>query len=253
LSDSIWTRCAGPSNARRLTGTFRRAVEAQFRNSTRKLVDTDEEQALLEELVDAHAKPPVPAGFENLHYLLSTPFRHPPLRHGSRFGARAERGILYGARELRAAFAEVAYYRLVFLEGSAADLGTVQVELTSFAFGIEAQRAIDLSRKPFDAHQARISSPVSYQHSELLGREMRAAGVQACLYLSARARPRAVNVAVFENVFRPRRPTDERRWVCASTRARVELRADRLLGREERYLFEREQFLVDGALPVPAT
>src|SRR5207253_10794125 len=69
---------------------FRRVVEAQFRNSTRKLVDSDDEQRALEELLDAKAKLSVPAGFEGLHYLLYTPFRHPPLRHGSRFGRSEE-------------------------------------------------------------------------------------------------------------------------------------------------------------------
>src|SRR5205807_8348452 len=153
MSPSIWTRCAGPSEARRLSGRFRRVVEAQFRNSTRKLVDSDEEQRVLEELLDARAKLPVPAGFEGLHYLLYTPFRRPPLRNGSRFGTRRERGILYAARELPTAFAEISYYRLVFLEGSAAPLGTIAVELTAFSFGIAARRAVDLTKPPFRAFE----------------------------------------------------------------------------------------------------
>src|SRR3954463_13644598 len=169
MSPTIWTRCAGSSRKLRLSGTFRRVVEAQFRNSTRKLVDSDLEQAVLEELLDAHAKPPVPAEFEGLHYLLSTPFRHPPLRNGSRFGTRQERGILYGARELPTAFAEVAYYRLLFLEGTAAELGVVGVELTAFSFGISTPRAIDLTRAPFAEFEAELSSKTSYDAPQRLG------------------------------------------------------------------------------------
>jgi hypothetical protein len=252
MSPSIWTRCAGPSELRRLTGRFRRVVEAQFRNSTRKLVDSDEEQRSLEELLDAKAKLPVPAGFEGLHYLLYTPFRHPPLRHGSRFGTRHERGILYAARELPTALAEVAYYRLVFLEGTSASLSPIQVELTAFSFRIAAQRAIDLTVEPFRAFAQRISSPVSYADSQQLGQQMREAGAQACLYASARARGRAVNLAVFENVFRPRRPLDEERWTCTAARERVEFRAQRLVGQDESHAYERGQFLVNGRLPAPA-
>ena len=174
----------------RLAGRFRRVVEAQFRNSTRKLVDSDEEQRLLEELLDARAKLPVPAGFGGLHYLLYTPFRHPPLRNGSRFGTRRERGILYAARDLPTAFAEVAYYRLVFLGGTAAPIAPLLVELTAFSFRIAAARAVDLTEGPFREFQARISSPVSYDDSQRLGAEMREAGVQACLYVLARARER---------------------------------------------------------------
>lgn len=252
MSPSIWTRCAGPSRVRRLQGRYLRVVEAQFRNSTRKLVDSDEEQRVLEELIDARAKLPVPEGFEGLHYLLYTPFRHPPLRNGSRFGTRRERGILYAARELPTAFAEVAYYRLLFLEGTAARIAPLTVELTAFSFRISAARGVDLTEAPFREFEARISSPVSYADAQRLGAEMRADGVQACLYVSARARGQGVNLAVFENVFRPPRPLDEQRWSCTAAPERVEFRAQRLVGEDEGHAYERGQFLVNGKLPAPA-
>lgn len=56
-------------------------VESQEQVATLQLVDTLEEQALLEELLES-SKPPVPADAEPLHYLLKTPFRYPPLRWG---------------------------------------------------------------------------------------------------------------------------------------------------------------------------
>ena len=252
MSQTIWTRCAGPSRTRRLRGNFVRIVEAQFRNSTRKLVASDEEQRVLEELLDAHAKAPVPAGFAGLHYLLFTPFRHPPLRNGSRFGTRHQRGILYAAHELETGLAEVAYYRLVFLEGTAKDLGLLRTDLTAFWFGVSAGRGIDLSRAPFDAWEKQISSPVSYEASQRLGTEMREAGVEAFLYLSARARPPGLNLGVFANVFTPRRPTREERWSCVASRERVEFRSGSLLDVERAHAFPRSQFLVRGVLPAPA-
>lgn len=235
-----------------LAGRFHRVVEAQFRNSTRKLVDSDDEQRVLEELLDARAKAPVPPGFEDLHYLLYTPFRHPPLRNGTRFGTRYERGILYGSKALATAFAEVAYYRLLFLQGPREDLGPVPVQLTAFVFGIRARRAVDLARAPFSRRASQISAPDSYAHSQPLGAELRAAGIQACLYLSARAQPAALNLAVFDNVFVPKRPTREERFRCTADRARVELRSENLLGEQLRLVFLREQFLVSGRLPSPA-
>jgi len=84
MSSSIWTRCAGDSELKPLRLQPWRAVEAQHQLSTRKLVDSAEEQTLLEELIDG-AKPPETFGGK-FHYLLSTPFRYPPLPHGSRFG-----------------------------------------------------------------------------------------------------------------------------------------------------------------------
>jgi RES domain len=249
---SIWTRCAGTSELRPLRGRFRRLVEAQFRNSTRSLVDSDEEQGVLEQLIDAHAKAPVPVGFEDLHYLLYTPFRHPPLRNGSRFGTRQERGILYGARKLPTALAEVAYYRLVFLDGTRADLGELHTEHTAFRFGVQAERGVDLSESPFRAFEEAISSKIDYAASQALGADMRAARAEVALYVSARAAGREINVAVLENVFRPRQPIDEEAWRCTASRARVEFRSRTLIGEPERHAFERGQFEVGGRLPSPA-
>jgi hypothetical protein len=81
---------------------------------------------------------------------------------------------------------------------------------------------------------------------------MRADGVQACLYVSARAHPRSLNLAVFENVFDPPRPREERRWSCTASRSRVEFRSEQLLGAVVRHAFQRGQFEVDGKLPSPA-
>ena len=126
MSSDIWTQCAGPSEIRPLRLTPWRVVESQHQVATRKLVDTLDEQALLEELIDG-AKPP-DATNGRLHYLIATPFRYPPLKHGSRFGTAHERGIWYGAESVATAMAEVAYYRLVFLEGTTADLGRITVD-----------------------------------------------------------------------------------------------------------------------------
>ena len=75
MSSSIWTQCGARSSFRPLRLEPWRVVEAQHVNSTRKLVDRDDEQELLEALIDG-AKRPAPAGdrFTGLHYLLSTPF-----------------------------------------------------------------------------------------------------------------------------------------------------------------------------------
>src|SRR5438105_3620504 len=158
MSSSIWTRCAGVSRLGSLRLTPWRAVEAQHQVSTRKLVDSADEQILLEELIDRVKPADVTRG--RLHYLLSTPFRYPPLHHGSRFGGRHERGIWYGSETHRTVFAEVAYYRLVFLEGTRAELGVVTTQLTAFTVRARSTRGVDLVSAPFDAHRRPISSPV---------------------------------------------------------------------------------------------
>ncbi len=247
MSSSIWTRCGGVFELRLLRLTPWRVVEAQHLVSTRKLVDSVDEQILLEELIE-RAKPPDPTGGK-LHYLLSTPFRYPPLRHGSRFGNRRERGIWYGSETPRTAFAEVAYYRLLFLEGTRADLGTVTTQLTAFTVRAQSARAIDLVVEPFAAYRRTISSPVSYTQTQKLGAAMRADGVELFRYPSARDPEHGANVGVFlPSVFGTSKPRKLETWHCTASHARVEC-ARRDYFERQVFVFARELFLVAGTLP----
>jgi hypothetical protein len=225
-------------------------VEAQHQVSTRKLVDSAEEQALLEELIDGVKPPDRTDG--KLHYLLFTPFRYPPLRHGSRFGGRRERGIWYGSLEQRGAFAEVAYYRMLFLEGTRAELGTVETALTAFTASVRTARGIDLTAPPFDAHRRAIASPMSYASSQALGTAMRSTGVEAFKYPSARDIEGGINVGVFAPAaFGSAKPKSFETWHCFASRERAEVAPGGYFKRDT-YAFPRTQFLVRGVLPSPA-
>lgn len=250
MSSGIWTQCEGASRFRLLRLVAWRVVEAQHQVSTRKLVDTLAEQALLEELIDT-AKPPDRTG-GRLHYLLSTPFRYPPLAHGSRFASRYERGIWYGSEGLRAALAEVAYYRLVFLDGTRANLGIVTTELTAFTVRVSSERGIDLVALPFDAHRASIASPSAYGETQALGRAMRAANVELFRYPSARDTEGGINVGILSPAaFSATKPRSMETWRCTATRAWVEI-VKRDYFEPSAFSFAREAFLVDGGLPAPA-
>ncbi len=250
MSSSIWTRCAGDSELRPLRLSPWRVVEAQHQLSTRKLVDSADEQALLEELIDGVKPPDLTGG--RLHYLLFTPFRYPPLPHGSRFGGRRERGIWYGSMDRRAVFAEVAYYRLLFLEGTRASLGTVETPLTAFTAAVRTARGIDLAAPPFDAHRRAIASPRSYASCQALGTAMRVAGVEAFTYPSARDAEGGINVGVFApSVFGSAKPKSFETWHCFASRELVEVTPSGYFKRDT-FAFPRAQFLVQGILPSPA-
>src|SRR5688500_12281449 len=250
MSSSIWTECAGDSEIRPLVLDAWRVVESQHQIATRKLVQTDAEQQLLEELIDA-VKPPY-ATRRRLHYLLATPFRYPPLRYGSRFGTRAERGIWYGAETRPTAFAEIAYYRLLFLEGTQAKLTPLEIDLTAFRASIRTGRGVDLSVPPFLTWVDVLASPSSYEATQALGSAMRGARVEAFRYVSARDAARGINVGVFDPaVFGRRQPRALETWRCTATRERVEVTRRDYFQRAS-FAFPREQFLVDGVLPAPA-
>jgi len=225
-------------------------VESQHQVSTRKLVDSADEQALLEQLIDG-AKPPDLTG-GRLHYLLFTPFRYPPLPHGSRFGRRHRRGIWYGSLGRRTAFAEVAYYRLLFLEGTQASLETITTPLTAFRASLRTTHGVSLDAPPFVSYRDMIASPVSYADSQALGDAMRDAGVEAFTWPSARDADGGSNVGAFvPNVFGRAKPTSLESWHCAASRERVDVTRSDYFQRET-FEFPRAQFLVAGTLPFPA-
>ena len=249
MSSSIWTQCAGASSVGPLAGTAWRVVEAQHQISTRKLVDSAEEQMVLEALIET-AKPPMRT--PRLHPLLATPFRYPPLRYGSRFGTRHEPGLWYGSEDQRTLFAEAAYYRFVFLEGTRADLGLLTTWHTVFTVQIRTEGGIDLTSRAFNRFRSAISSPASYAASQMLGRDLRDSGVEAARYYSARDLQDGVNLVVLAGAaFGQARPREFQTWHAVATRTRVEfLRRDWTETRA--HVYPRDQFLVDGALPAPA-
>jgi len=251
MSPSIWTQCAERFEPQRLSGPAWRAVESQHVTSTRKLVDSDDEQQVLEALIDT-AKPPWPSGrrFVGLHYLLATPFRHPPLRYGSRFGTRRERGIFYCAEGQATVLAEKAYYVLLFLEGTDADIEPLTRPLTVFQVRLSTRKGADLTQAPFDVHVERISSPASYADSQPLGASMREAGVAGFRFTSARDPEGGANLGLFEPVFTTKQPANAEQWICTATRARVELKPGPAVMRS-RTSFPRAVFESDGVLPMP--
>ncbi len=253
MAKELWERCGGPETVRRISGKAWRIVEGQHVISTRKLVDSREEQELLESLIEK-SKPPMPANpeYERLHYLLATPFRYPPLRHGSRFSTRNEPAIWYGSTRLRTALAETAYYRLLFLEGTAADLGPLVLELTAFTAQYRSSRGVDLSRSPFDAHREALASPDTYTEPQQLGAAMRAAGVEAFRYRSARDSAGGVNVGLFTpRTFTSKLPGSPEGWSAVLDRVAVEF-VKKDFFTKATFRFPREQFLVNGKLPSPA-
>jgi hypothetical protein len=250
MSSAIWTQCAGDSERRPLRVTAWRVVEAQHEVSTRKLVDSADEQALLESLIE-RVKPPA-IGSARQHYLLTTPFRYPPLRHGSRFGTRTERGLWYGSETLRTAFVEVAYYRLLFLEGTRAALAPLSASLTAFSVRAHTANGVDLVAPPFAAFRDAIASPASYVTSQALGAAMRAAGVELFRFPSARDAD-GVNIAAFTpTVFGRAEPRGLQRWHAVASTEMVEFTRRDLRRAPEHVAVRRDALLVDGTLPRPA-
>ena len=229
-------------NIRRLTAKPWRAVEAQHKVVTRKLVDSMEEQYLLEELLDLKKPPYQQTANTHKHYLLTTPFRYPPLKYGSRFGGRHQRGIWYGSAKVNTALCEVAYYRFIFLEDSEADLGTVYADLTVFRASVKTSRGIDLTREPYLKLKSKLTHSSNYTLTQELGTKMRDENIQAFRFFSARDKDNGVNIAVLSaQAFDHDKPLTSMRWHCIANHDRVEFVNQDILNQTQ-LEFKRDYF-----------
>jgi hypothetical protein len=214
-----WWHAAAPA-----THTAWRGVEAQHIVATLKLVDSLEEQDLLEQLLEA-SKPPTPREAPpEQHYLLTTPFRYRS-PHPSRFRKPHEAGLWYGAVELSTACTEVAYWRWRFLMDSDGLRDRELVtEHTFFQATIEARRLIDLTSPPWSAHADTWRLSRDYGACHQLAGAAREQGVDALLYASARVPdpPGGRCLAVFTpQVLSLPQPVPQQTWVCKVTRQRA--------------------------------
>jgi RES domain len=238
-----WTQHALESNAREYAGSLWRVVEAQHTASTMALVDSLEEQAQLESILE-ESKPPLAAGSEKLHYLLATPFRYRP-RHGSRFRAPFEPGVWYGAEALRTAFAEKSYWRLRFLLDSPQTPDLRPVPHTAFSASIRAA-AIDLTERPLVRDRATWTHRTDYAPTQALAAVARQAGIETIRYESVRDPKHDACVAVLTpGAFQRTRPRHDQTWFIAAARTRV--RCAREPGGEPGWEFTREQLIGPGS------
>ncbi len=217
---TTWTPPALASEAHPYARTLHRVVEAQHLASTMRLVDSLEEQSLLESVLE-QSKPALPAGTRALHYLLATPFRYRP-HLGSRFRAPLESGVWYAAEALRTALAEKSYWRLRFLLDSPGTPELKAVPHTAFRAAVRTRLALDLTREPFARERAVWMHPSDYSATQALATAARAAGLQCLRYASVRDPEHAACVAVLTPaVFARTRPRDAHTWFIAAGRERV--------------------------------
>ncbi|GAA3969979.1 RES family NAD+ phosphorylase [Allohahella marinimesophila] len=250
-----------------IQGLLYLVVESQEQVATIGLVDNLDEQAALEALLE-DSKPPRPPAAAKLHYLLATPFRYPPLRHGSRFGRSHEPSLLYGGSNIAVTLAEIAYYRCLFLADIKvpfADGLTTQHLLFSAKY--RCARGVQLQTDSWGDLHSELTSPVDYSRTQSLGSEMRENSVEAFEFLSARGLQAelselpytaeqgytGINVALFvpQALAKPK-PHSQQNMIVTTSPEKVQLLLESHDGRHQPFSFDSACFLVEGVLPTPA-
>ena len=177
------------------------------------LVDTLEEQALLEQILD-DSKPKVPAECRNLHYLLFTPFRYrASYPRGSRFRrAGVTPGVFYASQQAATAVAEMAFWRLLFYaESPETPWPANPGEYTAFSVRYSAGTGLDLTRPALNRDAETWTHPTDYSPCQALADIAREAKVLAIRYQSARTAGQ--NIALLScAAFASRAPVERQGW-----------------------------------------
>lgn len=249
MSD-IWDVVGGKAFIQAISGYGFRLVESQETIATMEIVSNLEKQSILEEMLDSDSKPSYRAGTEHLHYLLSTPFRYPPLKHGSRFGGRFEPSLFYGGTSELVALCEAAFYRFYFYNDMeyAPKHEFIQSQHTLFKFQYKSNTGVKLQDDPFNRYEDILRDPINYKPTQKLGTKMRKANVKAFEYRSSRDQSRNINIALFDaSSLISRKPMDEKSCLCQLSKSELVFSIERKITK-----FSMSEFLVNGSLPIPA-
>jgi hypothetical protein len=220
MSLPIWTPAALRSEAHPRSGRCWRLVEAQHRVSTMKLVDTLDEQALLEDEIE-RTKPPGPPECAGLHYLLATPFRYGRYPGNSRFRREGwSPGIFYASEAVATAVAETVFYRLLFFADSPeTPFPRNPLEFTGFEAAYAVGLGLDLTAPPLSRDADAWTRPADYSACLDLADAAREAGVTLIRYRSVRDATGGVNLALLScTAFSSKAPVSQARWRIAFSR-----------------------------------
>ena len=232
-----------------LDGVVLRLVEQQGAQATRRTTDSLDEQAWLEDFLEA-SKPELPSAVECAvrHRLLLTPFRYRK-RHGSRFATRWERGLFYGSRSRFGCLLEGAYYELVFQDGPERPFPRSSA-MRKAIFHVQMRTASGLKLQQHGSRkiQARLRDPIDSHCCHGIGRQMREAGIEAFEYHSARSVADVVQVGAISCCVFTSTPFDQ---VEVQLEANCKEVSIRCLDDNTVHHFRRQQFEVNGELPQP--
>ena len=247
---NIWESVKSGISTEIIRGNLIRVVESQEQIASSQLVDSLEEQIQLEELLEG-SKPSLVKSASKLSYLLSTPFRYPPLIHGSRFGARFEPGIFYASKTISTAFSETAFYRFYFWKGMSKPPPSEKyiTEHTVFAASYNSFKGFKLQNPPFKKFENTLTNPSHYTSTQKLGSNMRQFGIEGFEYVSARDINKGLNVALFSpDALTSKKPKEQQQWLCETNAEKVSFSSKD----GQLFSYPLSNYLVENNFPYPA-
>lgn len=215
-------------------GTVWRVIEGQYRPSTQKIVDTLDEQAALEALLE-ESKPSVPPECAKLDYQFRSPFRYSAYPGWSRFRRPGRTpGVYYAAESVLTAAIETAWNSIKFYRASPkTPLPRAATAHTAIEALVATETAIYLTR-PNLKSLGPWTHPSDYTACQDLADLVRAKGCEAIRYQSVRDPADGANVAILTcGAFLENEPTRRQTWHIMLKPRRVQLVNETLRERHE--------------------
>lgn len=160
-----------------------RCVEHQATIATMDLVDGDIDDHDALEAILEDDKPPIPSDARHLHWLAATPFRYFRALP-SRFGAKGQRGVWYGAERQEVALRETAYHRSRFFNAYDGDKPHT-LTMSLIQASLNAHSCLDLTSGHFDHMRSQLESD-DYSLPQRIATDAKNEGAQLIIYNSAR-------------------------------------------------------------------
>lgn len=199
-----------------IANTVFRIVESDLHIATVKITESLEDQMRLEELLDT-IKPK--ATNQTKHYLLTTPFRYPPLKHGSRYGSRAMKSFFYGSLKPETCLVECAYYRFLFLDDLTLPFDEpLNNNFLLFSCSVASLKGLDLTTAHYQGLKARLINRNDYTLTQKIGQWAVIEHDFNLIKFPSARHQNGINFAIAEiKCIKSRKPKIHSRLACVST------------------------------------
>ncbi len=203
-----------------ITTTAFRIVESDLHIATVKITGSLEDQMRLEELIDT-VKPKV--ANQAQHYLITTPFRYPPLKYGSRYGTQSMRSFFYASLKPETCLVECAYYRFVFLNDLTVPFDEpLNNNFLLFSVSISSLKGLDLTATHYEDINERLVDSNDYTLTQKIGQWAFIEQDFNLLKFPSARHQNGINYAIAKvQCIKSRKPKIHSRMACVSNQEQV--------------------------------
>ncbi len=205
--------------------TVFRIVETDQTIGTIKISKSLDDQNRLEELIDETK--PVNTNFP-VHYLISTPFRYPPLKWGSRFGTILMNSYFYASHSYKTCLIECAYYRFKFLNDLVIPFEEpLNNNYLLFTVKTNTASGLDLTVPNFKKIFNKITDPDDYTFTHKIGKWAVVENDFNMIKFPSARHKEGINFAVADiKCIKSKKPKIISRIACISTNTNVVFEVD---------------------------